>query len=145
MYKSKNILTGGKISFGLNMFDRQSLSYNKNGIYKASIYRNDSLKFEYSFNKLDFEDSRFINLLRHYRTKKEKGITIQRIIKHPESKKSFITNKDNNGFFNIKNDEKYFFTLKVSDYKGNNSFLVATYKLYSGYNCCILCSIYITL
>ena len=126
VYKSKNILTGGKISFGLNMFDRQSLSYNKNGIYKASIYRNDSLKFEYSFNKLDFEDSRFINLLRHYRTKKEKGITIQRIIKHPESKKSFITNKDNNGFFNIKNDEKYFFTLKVSDYKGNNSFLEIT-------------------
>lgn len=126
VYKSKNILTGGKISFGLNMFDRQSLSYNRNGIYKASIYRNDSLKFEYSFNKLDFEDSRFINLLRHYRTKKEKGITIQRIIKHPESKKSFITNKDNNGFFNIKNDEKYFFTLKVSDYKGNNSFLEIT-------------------
>jgi hypothetical protein len=126
MYKSKNILTGGKISFGLNMFDRQSLSYNRNGIYKASIYRNDLLKFEYSFNKLDFEDSKFINLLRHYRTKKEKGITIQRIIKHPESKKSFITNTNNNGFFNIKNDEKYLFTLKVSDYKGNNSILEIT-------------------
>ncbi len=126
VYKSENILIGGKISFGLNMFDRQSLSYNRNGIYKASIYQNDSLKFEYTFNKLDFEDSEFINLLRDYKTKKEKGITIQRIIKHPESKKSFLINKNNNGFFDIKNNKKYFFTLKISDYEGNNSFLEIT-------------------
>ena len=123
VYKSENILIGGKISFGLNMFDRQSLSYNRNGIYKASIYQNDSLKFEYTFNKLDFEDSEFINLLRDYKIKKEKGITIQRIIKHPESKKSFLINKNNDGFFDIKNNKKYFFTLKISDYEGNNSFL----------------------
>ncbi len=126
VYKSENILTGGKISFGLNMFDRQSLSYNRNGIYKASIYQNDSLKFEYTFNELDFEDSEFINLLRDYKTKKEKGITIQRIIKHPESKKSFLINNNNNGFFNIKNNKKYFFTLKISDYEGNNSFVEIT-------------------
>ncbi len=126
VYKSENILIGGKISFGLNMFDRQSLSYNRNGIYKASIYQNNSLKFEYTFNKLDFEDSEFINLLRDYKTKKEKGITIQRIIKHPESKKSFLINKNNNGFFDIKNNKKYFFTLKISDYEGNNSFLEIT-------------------
>jgi len=126
VYKSENILTGGKISFGLNMFDRQSLSYNRNGIYKASIYQNDSLKFEYTFNELAFEDSEFINLLRDYKTKKEKGITIQRIIKHPESKKSFLINKNNNGFFDIKNNKKYFFTLKISDYEGNNSFVEIT-------------------
>ena len=75
------------------MFDRQSLSYNRNGIYKAAIYKNDTLKFEYNFNELDFEDSKFINLLRDYKTKKEKGITIQKIIKHPESKKSFLSNE----------------------------------------------------
>ena len=126
VYKSENILAGGKISFGLNMFDRQSLSYNRNGIYKASIYQNDSLKFEYTFNELAFEDSEFINLLRDYKTKKEKGITIQRIIKHPESKKSFLINKNNNGFFDIKNNKKYFFTLKISDYEGNNSFVEIT-------------------
>ena len=126
VYKSENILTSGKISFGLNMFDRQSLSYNRNGIYKASIYQNDSLKFEYTFNELAFEDSEFINLLRDYKTKKEKGITIQRIIKHPESKKSFLINNNNNGFFDIKNNKKYFFTLKISDYEGNNSFLEIT-------------------
>ena len=126
VYKSENILAGGKISFGLNMFDRQSLSYNRNGIYKASIYQNDSLKFEYTFNELAFEDSEFINLLRDYKTKKEKGITIQRINKHPESKKSFLINKNNNGFFDIKNNKKYFFTLKISDYEGNNSFVEIT-------------------
>ena len=52
------------------MFDRQSFSYNRNGIYKASIYQNDSLKFQYTFDELDFEDSKFINLLRDYKTKK---------------------------------------------------------------------------
>ena len=126
IYRSDNIITSGEISFGLNMFDRQSFSYNRNGIYKASIYQNDSLKFQYTFDELDFEDSKFINLLRDYKTKKEKGITIQRIIKHPDSKKSFLTNKYNNGFFNIKNNKKYFFTLKISDYEGNNSFVEIT-------------------
>ena len=123
VYSSENIYTLGKISFGLNMFDRQSLSYNRNGIYKAAIYKNDTLKFEYNFNELDFEDSKFINLLRDYKTKKEKGITIHRIIKHPESKKSFLSNEYNNGFFNIKNFNDYFFTLKISDHKGNNSYV----------------------
>ena len=123
VYRSENIYTLGKISFGLNMFDRQSLSYNRNGIYKAAIYKNDTLKFEYIFNELDFEDSKFINLLRDYKTKKEKGITIHRIIKHPESKKSFLSNEYNNGFFNIKNFNDYFFTLKISDHKGNNSYV----------------------
>ena len=126
IYRSDNVITSGEISFGLNMFDRQSFSYNRNGIYKASIYQNDSLKFQYTFDELDFEDSKFINLLRDYKTKKEKGITIQRIIKHPDSKKSFLTNKHNNGFFNIKNNKKYFFTLKISDYEGNNSFVEIT-------------------
>ena len=126
IYRSDNIITSGEISFGLNMFDRQSFSYNRNGIYKASIYQNDSLKFQYTFDELDFEDSKFINLLRDYKTKKEKGITIQRIIKHPDSKKSFLINKHNNGFFNIKNNKKYFFTLKISDYEGNNSFVEIT-------------------
>tara|TARA_B100001250_G_scaffold354471_1_gene328343 strand:- start:2310 stop:3983 length:1674 start_codon:yes stop_codon:yes gene_type:complete len=126
IYRSDKIITSGEISFGLNMFDRQSFSYNRNGIYKASIYQNDSLKFQYTFDELDFEDSKFINLLRDYKTKKEKGITIQRIIKHPDSKKSFLTYKYNNGFFNIKNNKKYFFTLKISDYEGNNSFVEIT-------------------
>ena len=126
IYRSDNVITSGEISFGLNMFDRQSFSYNRNGIYKASIYQNDSLKFQYTFDELDFEDSKFINLLRDYKTKKEKGITIQRIIKHPDSKKSFLINKHNNGFFNIKNNKKYFFTLKISDYEGNNSFVEIT-------------------
>ena len=126
IYRSDNIITSGEISFGLNMFDRQSFSYNRNGIYKASIYQNDSLKFQYTFDELDFEDSKFINLLRDYKTKKEKGITIQRIIKHPDSKKSFLINKHNNGFFNIKNNKKYFFTIKISDYEGNNSFVEIT-------------------
>ena len=123
VYRSENVYTIGKISFGLNMFDRQSLSYNRNGIYKAAIYKNDTLKFEYNFNELDFEDSKFINLLRDYKTKKEKGITIQKIIKHPESKKSFLSNEYDNGFFNIKNNKEYFFTLKISDHKGNNSYV----------------------
>ena len=123
VYRSENVYTIGKISFGLNMFDRQSLSYNRNGIYKVAIYKNDTLKFEYNFNELDFEDSKFINLLRDYKTKKEKGITIHRIIKHPESKKSFLSNEYNNGFFNIKNFNDYFFTLKISDHKGNNSYV----------------------
>ena len=123
VYRSENVYTIGKISFGLNMFDRQSLSYNRNGIYKVAIYKNDTLKFEYNFNELDFEDSKFINLLRDYKTKKEKGITIQKIIKHPESKKSFLNNEYDNGFFNIKNNKEYFFTLKISDHKGNNSYV----------------------
>ena len=45
VYRSEKIYAIGKISFGLNMFDRQSLSYNRNGIYKASIYKNTSIEF----------------------------------------------------------------------------------------------------
>ena len=34
-----------------------------------------------------------------------------------------MTNESNNGFFNIKINNEYSFTLKISDHKGNNSYV----------------------
>ncbi len=48
----------GPTGFGIRLFDRQDLSYNRNGIYKASLWVNGSKRFSYVFDSIDFQDGK---------------------------------------------------------------------------------------
>ena len=67
VYTTAGIHTGGKINVGLRLFDRQDLSYNKNGIYKATVRLNGIPQFEMEMDQISFNDSKYINLLIDYK------------------------------------------------------------------------------
>ena len=81
---------GGKINVGLRLFDRQDLSYNKNGIYKGIVRLNGVLQFEFKMDQLSFNDSNYINLLIYYEEYDQKRRRIQRFALHPELQVSFL-------------------------------------------------------
>ena len=124
VYSTSLVKTSGPMSLGLQMFDRQNLSYNRNGIYKARIQMNGVTQIEYDFDRIRFEDSKFINLFIDYKTLKKRRVTVQRLIQHSESDKSiFITGKDLTGVMDIEEGKSYQIMIKISDYNGNNSFV----------------------
>ena len=78
VYTTAGIHLGGKVNVGLRLFDRQDLSYNKNGIYKVTVRLNGVPKFEYRMDKISFNDSKFINLLIDYKEYIQNKRRIQR-------------------------------------------------------------------
>ncbi|MDC3132992.1 M23 family metallopeptidase, partial [Flavobacteriaceae bacterium] len=123
LFTESLVETSGNISLGLQMFDRQDLSYNKNGIYKARIQMNGVTQIEYDFDRISFDDSKFINLFIDYKTLRTAGLKIQRLVRHRESKKSIFNNKYANGFMQIEEGKSYQIIVEISDYNGNSSFI----------------------
>ena len=75
-YQTPVVNSLGKMGFGLQMFDRQDLSYSKNGIYRAKVFVNGKSIVHFQFDQLDFSDSEklFINIdYPHFKKKRIKS------------------------------------------------------------------------
>jgi len=125
IYTTAGIYTGGKISVGLRLFDRQNLSYYKNGIYKAKVRLNGITQFEMKMDEISFNDSKYINLLIDYKEYAQKKRRIQWFISHSEQKTTFLKGEKTNGEMEISPGKSYQITIEVSDYVGNTSYVEA--------------------
>jgi hypothetical protein len=125
VYTTSGISASGKINIGLRLFDRQSNSYNKNGIYSATVWLNGIEQFSYQMDRMSFDDSKYINLLIDYKEYVMNKRRIQRFIGHPSQKISFIDNQGPNGELNIEAGKSYQLLIEVKDYKNNSSYIEA--------------------
>ncbi len=125
VYTTAGIHHSGKISVGLRLFDRQDLSYSKNGIYKAKVRLNGIPQFEMKMDEISFNDSKYINLLIDYKEYAQKKRRIQRFISHSEQKTTFLEDEKTNGEMEISSDKSYQIMIEVSDYAGNTSYVEA--------------------
>ena len=125
VYTTAAIEAGGAIQVGLRLFDRQNLSYSKNGIYSASVRLNGKEKFSYSIDRISFEDSKSINLIIDYENLKQKRKRIQRFAKHPESKFTFLKESPLDGTLELTPNKSYQLLIRVSDYNGNATYVEA--------------------
>ena len=65
-YQSDNVVANGKIGFGINAFDYDDVSFNKNGVYKVQSFYNGNYNFGYQFDTYSFDEMRYINALIDY-------------------------------------------------------------------------------
>ncbi len=126
VYTTAGIHTEGFISAGLRVFDRQNLSYNKNGIYKVIVRLNGVIQYEHQMDEISFNDSKYINLLIDYKEWAQNKRRIQRFINHPEQKITFLE-KDisQNGQMKIENGKSYQIIIEISDFNKNTSYVEA--------------------
>jgi len=125
VYTTAGIHQGGKINVGLRLFDRQDLSYNKNGIYKGIVRLNGVPQFELKMDQLSFNDSNYINLLIDYEEYAQKRRRIQRFALHPELQVSFLDSTGSSGEMELEEGKSYQILVEISDYNGNNSYIEA--------------------
>ena len=123
VYSTPTINTEGYIHVGLSLFDRQDFSFNKNGIYKASVLLNGKEEFSFTMDTISFNDSDKINLMIDYETLKKDKRRIQRFAAIEDSDFSFVDSKKQNGELNIKPNNSYQLILKITDFKGNTSYV----------------------
>ncbi len=122
-YQTPVVNSLGKMGFGLQMFDRQDLSYSKNGIYRAKVFVNGKSIVHFQFDQLDFSDSEklFINIdYPHFKKEKNK---IQKLFFQNQKPLSFMKSMSEEGLLNVKLGKSYQVRVVIEDFSGNASYI----------------------
>jgi len=126
IYITSEAFVENKFGFGVNIFDRQDLANNKNGVYKISSFVDNNLVSSIKFDAFSFEESILINTLidyKHYSETKEK------IIKLFKTKGNKLSIYDKHIYeFIDSNLIKSEYRIKLSDLKNNNIYIIIPLK-----------------
>ena len=120
-YFTNRISAFGKISFGINTFDRLGKELNKNGVYSIEMLVNGKRYYYHNLETFSFAESKYINLLIdyfHYAKHKSK---IQKTFKQESNQLSIYKDLVNDGVLEIKEGLNYLVKIVVKDFKGNTS------------------------
>jgi hypothetical protein len=122
-YTVENIEAIGKIGFGVVAYDQQDLANNYNGVYNIQTFFNGNRKFEMDFFRFSFDESRHINRFLDYEYYKAKRSRIQKLFVEKDNPLSMYKNLDENGYITIENGTSSVYKVKISDFKGNESWI----------------------
>ena len=122
-YHTHLIKSYGKIGLGLKMFDRQDLSYSRNGIYKARVEINGKTIVRYEFDQLDFSDSKKLLVNLDYPSLIKKRSKILKLFFQNHKPLTFMKYLNNEGLFNIELGKSYLVKVIIEDFSGNSSYI----------------------
>ncbi|GJQ06415.1 peptidase M23 [Capnocytophaga cynodegmi] len=121
-YLADKILASGAIGFGLQSIDKQNDTHHQNGVYKVSLTVNEETHFQYVFDKLSFNEARYINTFIDYQTYVEKKSRVQLLYRTKGNRISTIyTENKNEGQLDVQQNTEYLVTIVAEDIKGNIS------------------------
>ena len=115
------IKTNGMFGIGYSGYDKQNLSYNRNGIYKRELTINGKKIFSYKFDEFTFPDGKKIDLLIDYEAYNIDKIRIKKLYQTIKTKFSFLNKGDNNGLFKVLKDSIYNVKILFEDFNKNKS------------------------
>lgn len=124
-YVTTGVIPSGRVNVGLRLFDRQNLSYNKNGIYSTSVRLNGIEQFKYTMDRISFNDSKYINLMIDYEVFSKNKRRIQRFVSHSKQKFSFLNETSPQGEMLIEPGKSYQILIELNDYKQNTTYVEA--------------------
>lgn len=123
IFVADKIFASGKIGFGVNAFDNQDYTYNKNGIYALEMYVNGTLYFSYDFEKFSFSETRYINAFIDYERYKTLKQRVQKCFIAPKNPLSIYNHKVDDGILDIKEGLQYQVEIRIKDFKNNESII----------------------
>ena len=113
----------GKKGIGIRMYDRQDLSYNKNGIYQIKVLLNGKETIKYSFDRISFDDGKLISTLIDYATYKTEGFRIQKLFRDLPHGMSFLPLEAPDGIMNFEENRSYQLQIVLEDFHGNKTYI----------------------
>ena len=118
-YQSDKVVTNGKIGFGINAFDYDDVSYNKNGVYKVQSFYNGAPNFGYQFDTYSFDEMRYVNALIDYSRYKKTQQRVQKLFMKNPYNFSIIKTDKTNGVITVASNLTALYRIEVSDFYGN--------------------------
>ena len=120
-YLADKVIANGKIGFGINAFDYDDVSYNKNGVYKVQTYYNGKPNFGYQFDTYSFDEMRYINAFIDYTRYKQTQQRVQKLFMKNPFNLSIIKTDATNGVVTVVPNLTSIFRVEVSDFYGNQT------------------------
>ncbi|HEY0046107.1 MAG TPA: M23 family metallopeptidase [Flavobacterium sp.] len=120
-YSSEKIFAKSKIGFGINTYDSNNNSSNRNGVYGVKSFLNGKPIFGYEFDTFAFDESRYINALLDYSRFRQIGQRVQKLFMKQKFPLSIIDTDSNNGIINVQPNTTGVYRVEVTDYHGNLS------------------------
>ncbi|GIJ97122.1 peptidase M23 [Capnocytophaga stomatis] len=121
-YLADKVFASGTIGFGLQSIDKQNDTHHQNGVYKVTLSVNGEPHFQYIFDKLSFNEARYINTFIDYQTYVDKKSRVQLLYRGKGNRISTIyTVNKNEGQLEVKENMGYLVTITAEDIKGNVS------------------------
>lgn len=118
-YQADKVVTNGRIGFGINAFDYDDVSYNKNGVYKVQSFYNGIPNFGYQFDTYSFDEMRYINAFIDYSRYKKMQQRVQKLFMKNPFKLSIIKTDKTNGVIAVAPNLTALYRIEVSDFYGN--------------------------
>lgn len=118
-YTVNQVEACGEIGFGITTVDQLDGAYNHNGVFRIETNLNGDQIFEVDFDKFSFAETRHLNQLIDYEYYANNRSRIQRLFRTPNNPLSIYGNLTEEGKLNIKDSLDYQYTIKVTDFKGN--------------------------
>lgn len=120
-YVTDTLQTLGKIGFGVQSIDKQNGTQNTYGLYEVDLEVNEKPHLSYVFNKMDFLEDTYINMLIDYALYVDQSSRVQLLYKKPSNKLSLYTNMENNGVIQIDENQDYSVVISLKDFNGNKT------------------------
>jgi hypothetical protein len=118
-FKAEKIEACGEIGFGINAVDQLNAAPNRNGVYRIEASSNGEKIFQANFERFSFAETRHLNQLIDYGYYAQNNSRIQKLFVEPSNPLSIYSNIKNQGYLNVQDSLSYNYTIKVSDFAGN--------------------------
>jgi hypothetical protein len=118
-YLADPVLANGKIGFGINAFDYDDVSFNKNGVYKVQSFSSGTPSFGYQFDTYSFGEMRYINAFIDYPRYKTTQQRVQKLFMLNPFNLSIIKTDASNGILAVIPNLDATYRIEVSDFFGN--------------------------
>lgn len=113
----------GKIGFAIHVNDFYDFSHNICGIYSATLLVDDAEIFSYVFDRMPFDDTRFLNSHIDYEESMVSKNMIHRLFRQPGNNLDIYRNEINRGIVEVGDGEIHQIKIEVYDMAGNKATL----------------------
>jgi hypothetical protein len=126
--KAPELRLGGSIGFGIETSDRENKGGGENQVYSIEMKLDEQSRYKCVFDKVGFEESRYVNAYTDYSLKKKSGQSIQRCYLVKNNKLDIYALALDSGRISVKNDgKKHELLFIIKDYPGNTAYAKLSY------------------
>jgi hypothetical protein len=122
--QNSGIQAFGKIGFAIRANDFYDGSHNICGIYSAQLKVDGEEIFAYTFDRMPFADTRYMNSHIDYEMSLTNGNRIHRMWRQPGNRLQIYHTDRNRGIIDVEDGKQYKIEITISDMEGNATTLV---------------------
>ena len=120
-----------KISFALSAFDSYTGSTNRNGIYEAVLYNNETPVIGFQIDSIGYDETRYLNAHIDYKLRSNGGPFVQHLSKLPGYANGIYKTVNGDGVISLEDDSTHKIKVLVKDANDNTS--LVQFEIKRGY------------